>query len=349
MDNEETTGRLLSEMRRIDDKIMSLVGERLRISSEIGLIGEECPDTGFSVLERFRALGDMVGMNRTAAEELCRIITEQSSAAESLSKHKEQTKKNIAVVGGSGQMGKAIVRLFREMGHEVTVIDPAAGNGLTTEDAKDSDAVAIAVPISSVSKILEELDAVCREDTLIFDISSLKTPFVENLKKLAKRRKVCSVHPMFGPSVRSIHGRNLIVCDCGSEAAVNQAKGLFDGRGAEIKIIPVDKHDEYMSYVLGLSHIVNIVFFTVLRNSGIPFEEFRSLSSTTFDKMTDTFMSVALEDPSLYYEIQNLNMNRDRMLHELDEGIRQVSEAAASDDSKAFEELMLEGKEYLKV
>ncbi len=65
--------------------------------------------------------------------------------------------------------------------------------------------------------------------------------------------------------------------------------------------------------------------------------------------MTDTFMSVALEDPNLYYEIQNLNMNRDRMLHELDEGIKQVSEAAASEDSKAFEEIMREGKRYLNV
>ncbi len=349
MDDKENTNRLLSEMRRIDDKIMSMVGERLRVSAEIGLSGTECPDTGFSVLERFRALGDMVGMNRTAAEELCRILTEQSSAVESLSRNKERKKQKIAVIGGGGQMGKAIARLFKEMGHEILIVDPVTGNGKTIGDAKDSDVAVIAVPISSVSDVLAELDAVCREDALIFDISSLKTPFIDDLKELAKRRKVCSVHPMFGPSVRSIHGRNLIVCDCGSESATEQAVGLMDGRGAEIKIIPVDKHDEYMSYVLGLSHIVNIVFFTVLKNSGISFEEFRSLSSTTFDKMTDTFMSVALEDPNLYYEIQNLNMNRDRMLHELDEGIKQVSEAAASEDSKAFEEIMREGKRYLNV
>lgn len=349
MSNQENTDRLLSEMRRIDDSIMSLVGERLRVSAEIGLTGAECPDTRFSVLERFRSLGDMIGMNRTASEELCRIITDQSSAVESLSKHKEQIAQNIAVIGGGGQMGKAVARLFRNMGHGISVVDPVVSNGLTIKDVKDSDIVVIAVPISSVSEILTELDAVCREDALIFDISSLKSPFINDLKKLAERRNVCSVHPMFGPSVRSIHGRNVIICDCGSETAVNRAMDLFDGRGADMKIIPVDKHDEYMSYILGLSHIVNITFFTVLKNSGIPFEEFRSMSSTTFDKMTDTFMSVALEDPSLYYEIQNLNVNRDRMLRELDKGIRQVSEAAASDDPKTFEDIMLEGKEYLKV
>lgn len=348
MSSKADKDRLFSEMRRVDDKIMSLVGERLRISAEIGLTEADCTNKEFSTLERFRIMGDMIGMNRTAAEELYRILTEQSSAVESLSKRKDQAKQNISVIGGSGQMGRAFVRLFENMGHEVMIIDPIAENNLTVEDVGDSDIVVIATPISSVSDILSDLDKVCRDDALIFDISSLKSPFIKDLEQLARRRNVCSVHPMFGPSVRSIHGRNLIVCDCGSETAVELAVNLLNDRGAKIKIIPLEKHDEYMSYVLGLSHIVNIAFFTVLRNSEIPFEEFISLSSTTFDRMTDTFMSVALEDPELYYEIQNLNADRDRMLDELDRGIEQVSKAAASEDSEMFKELMLKGKEYLK-
>lgn len=348
MSDKENLNGLLSEMRRVDDKIMEFIGERLRISAKIGELNNECPDSMFSTAERFRSMGDMVGMNGKAAEELCRILTEESAIVRTLSHEDESPKLKVAVVGGQGQMGRAMGRLLKDSGHEITVIDPRAKNNLSLADTADSDVVVIATPISAVSDILSELDGICREDALIFDISSLKSPFVNKLKDLAEHRKVCSVHPMFGPAVRSMHGRNLVICDCGSEDAVNAAKTFLDGRGADIRIIPVDEHDRYMSYVLGLSHIVNIAFFTVLEKSGIPFKELRSLSSTTFDKMTDTIMSVALEEPELYHEIQNLNRDRDAMLSELKDAIASVSEAAASEDSENFTELMLRGREYLE-
>ena len=40
-------------------------------------------------------------------------------------------------------------------------------------------------------------------------------------------------------------------------------------QGANMKTMDVDEHDRFMSYVLGLSHIVNIAFFTVLEERHI--------------------------------------------------------------------------------
>lgn len=245
-------------------------------------------------------------------------------------------------------MGRMMQRLISRSEHNIIVIDPTVKNGKIIEDASDVDVVIVSVPISSVSETLEALNRICRDDTLIFDISSLKSPFVHILKDMASTRNVCSIHPMFGPSIRSMHGRNLIICDCGSSEAVKMAKELLSEQGADIKVIPVDEHDRYMSYVLGLSHIVNIAFFTVLERSGIPFKELCSVSSTTFDKMIDTNMSVALEDPRLYYEIQHLNVSRNRMLSELSDAIDAVSEAALSDEPTDFTKLMLKGREYLE-
>lgn len=345
---------LRSGMRRIDDSIMELIGERLKIAEKIGVIkaaaGKGVRDVAVerATLERFRVLADMIGLSPEAAEDICRILTEQSISVQASIPRGSSERKNIAIIGGQGQMGRMMQRLLGRSGHEIIVIDPAAKNGRSLRDAAESDIVIVSVPISSVSEVLRDLDKVCRNDALIFDISSLKSPFLHMLKDMATRRRVCSVHPMFGPSVRSMHGRNLIVCDCGSDDAVNMAVELMKDQGADIRVIPVDQHDRYMSYVLGLSHIVNIAFFTVLERSGIPFREICSVASTTFDKMIDTNMSVALEDPHLYYEIQHLNINRDRMLSELGDAIRAVSDAALSDDPEEFGDLMLRGRGYLE-
>lgn len=351
MDNLED---LRSGMRRVDDGIMELIGERLKMSEKMGIIkasnNENIHDAEVerAVLERFRAMGDMIGMNQEAAEDICKILIEQSMVMQAVGPKVKPVKKKIAIVGGHGQMGRMMQRLLGRLGHEIIVIDPTIKNGMKIEDASDVDVAIISVPISSVSGTLEALDRVCRGDALIFDISSLKSPFSHILKDMASVRNVCSIHPMFGPSARTMHGRNLIICDCGSQQAVDMAIELLSEQGADIKVIPVDDHDRYMSYVLGLSHIVNIAFFTVLERSGIPFKELCSVSSTTFDKMIDTNMSVALEDPRLYYEIQHLNVSRNRMLSELGSAINAVSEAALSDGPENFNELMLRGREYLE-
>ncbi|MDR0524138.1 MAG: prephenate dehydrogenase [Candidatus Methanoplasma sp.] len=251
----------------------------------------------------------------------------------------------ICIVGGCGKMGGWMARLFERSGHSVSIVDPASGNGLALDAAAGCDAVAVSAPISSVGGILAELDGICG-DQLIFDVSSLKSPFAGALRDMGGRRRVCSVHPMFGPGEASIHGRNIIVCDCGSAEAMDMAEDLFGGRGAIFTRMPVEDHDRHMSYVLGLSHAVNIAFFTVLERSGIPFSVFENVASTTFGKSIDTNRSVALEDPSLYYEIQHLNSGREDMWREFSDAVDAVRRASLSDDPSEFRELMDRGRAF---
>ena len=80
-------------------------------------------------------------------------------------------RKSIAIIGGHGQMGRMMQRLLGRSDHEIVIIDPAAKNGRSLGDAADADIVIVSVPISSVSGVLRDLDGICREDALIFDIS----------------------------------------------------------------------------------------------------------------------------------------------------------------------------------
>lgn len=341
-----------TEIQDIDHEILALMKRRLELAR---LVGEDKVSRNAAVrnipqenkvIDRYRGYALENGMNPVYAEQVCRILMQESIEIQASLPRTAARMRHIAIVGGYGKMGRWFADLLKGAGHRVDIIDPSSGNGLVLEDAKWADSVIVSVPISRTGPILRKLDEICKPDALIFDVASLKSPFIDVLKDMGSRRRVCSVHPMFGPSAESMYERNVIVCECGSDEAVDEAVELLGNHGADVRRMPVDEHDMYMSYVLGLSHAVNIAFFTVLDRSGIDFQDMKSVASTTFNKLMDTNESVALEDPYLYYEIQHLNSNREQMLREFDSAVHDVVDAALSDDPRAFKDLMDRGREY---
>lgn len=339
-------------IREIDFQILELMKKRLELAREVGKNKVETNSavrnipTENKVIDRYRGFALENGMNPVYAENICKMLMQESIEIQAAMPRKASVLRHIAIIGGYGKMGRWLADLFKECGHRVDIIDPSSGNGLTVDDCKWADTVIISIPISRTGPMLEKIDKIAKDDALIFDIASLKSPHISILRDMGSKRKVCSVHPMFGPSAGSMYDRNLIICDCGNADAVKEACELLGNHGANVRCMPVEEHDKYMSYVLGLSHAVNIAFFTVLQRSGISYEDMKSVASTTYSKLMESNLSVALEDPYLYYEIQHLNANREAMLGDFDKSVRDVVDAALSDSPVAFKELMDKGREY---
>ncbi len=335
-----------------DRQIMDLIAQRMELAAQVG--GYKAEHGGDvrnraveeKVAQRYRKYAEERRLNPDYAEQICRLLMQEAVEIEAAIPRASNRPRHIAIVGGNGHMGRWLNRFFSGEGHRVDCIDPSLPNGLTLADAAKADTVVVSVPISKVDGVLRDLDRICPPTTVVFDITSLKSPFIKTLCALAQHRPVCSVHPMFGPSAASVCDRNLLICDCGNQTAVEAAQHLFGNHGANIRVIPVEQHDVYMSYVLGLSHAVNIALFTVLDRSGIPSKELDTVASTTYRKMTDTNRSVALENPFLYYEIQHLNINRDAVLAEFDRSVRDVVKAASDNNPTAFRALMDAGRRY---
>ena len=76
---------------------------------------------------------------------------------------------------------------------------------------------------------------------------------------------------------------------------------------AEQLEMSIDEHDRLMAYVLGLSHALNLAFFTALAESGELVPRLQRMSSTTFDAQLKVASLVATDNPHLYFEIQALN------------------------------------------
>jgi len=344
---------LRNEIRKRDEEIIRLISERTELAKKVGEYkrSHDLPvrnvEVEKKVIARYVESGTGKGLSKEVMENVSKALIKEAVDAES-SLPKKMDPKKLAIIGGAGKMGNWTAELLKASGHEIMIVDPAANNGLTIEDCEGCDIVIVSVPIHLTLTTLTKLEAICDKDCLIFDLTSLKTPIEDKLRTMAKTHKVCSVHPMFGPSATSMYARNLIICDCGNGEAVEEAKELFDDRGGNIRVMDLSEHDGYMSYVLGLTHAVNIVLFTVLERSGYTFEDLLTVSSTTFNKGLDTNRSVASEDPMLYYEIQHMNSHKDEMWSLCSKVVNELMEKALDDDPEGFVNLMNAGKKYFE-
>ena len=152
---------------------------------------------------------------------------------------------------------------------------------------------------------------------------------------------------MFGPDTELLSGRHVIFVDVGNKEAIEAARALFASTMAERVVMTLDEHDRLIAYVLGLSHALNIAFFTALANSGEAAPRLAQLSSTTYDAQVDVATRVASESPELYFEIQSLNDYGRESLAALRAAVERLWQAVADNNAADFAAMMQHGREYL--
>ena len=111
-------------------------------------------------------------------------------------------------------------------------------------------------------------------------------------------------------------------------------------------VMGLEEHDRLIAYVLGLSHAVNIAFFTALARSGEAAPRLLRMSSTTFDAQFDIASEVARESPELYFEIQRLNDYGAESLDALAQAVDHLRSAVQQGDQGRFSAMMRQGCDY---
>jgi chorismate mutase / prephenate dehydrogenase len=138
----------------------------------------------------------------------------------------------------------------------------------------------------------------------------------------------------------------VLFIDMGSAEALREAQTIFASTMAQQVVMNLDEHDRLIAYVLGLSHALNIAFFTALAESGEAAPRLAAMSSTTYDAQVDIAQNVAQESPDLYFEIQSLNDYGRESLQALRSAVERIWQSVSRDDQKEFTALMLQGREY---
>jgi chorismate mutase/prephenate dehydrogenase len=140
----------------------------------------------------------------------------------------------------------------------------------------------------------------------------------------------------------------VIFVDLGVPEANAAARELFGSTMATLVDMDLESHDRLIAYVLGLSHALNIAFFTALAESGEAAPRLATLSSTTFDAQLKVAAAVARDNPELYFEIQNLNDYGTESLSALLYAVERLRSVVRAGDLNGFRALMERGKAYLE-
>lgn len=352
---------LRAGLSNVDSRLIELIAERQRLA---GQIGRNKQSTGRAtrdferekdVLEMARQKAESLSIDPNVAEEIIRTLIRSSLTSQERDRVVAEGKGNgrsVLVIGGAGKMGGWFADFFASQGFAVTIADPGAEDAANQfsdwkEAGVDYDVVVVATPLAVSGRILSDL-ADLRPAGLIFDIGSLKTPLREGLERLKNAGcRVASLHPMFGPETELLSGRHLIFVDAGSAEATVTAKALFSATMVEELDMNLDDHDRLIAYVLGLSHALNIAFFTALADSGEAAPQLAKLSSTTFDAQLLVAALVAQDNPYLYFEIQKLNRFGIAALDALCDSAGKIRQLVSSGDESGFVSLMQKGRDYL--
>jgi len=355
---------LRSALTSLDGQLLELVARRQALSEQVAAVkratGRATRDFARErdVILRGRTTAEGLGISPDLAESLLRQLIQSSLATQEQARVAAQAHgsgKRALVIGGHGKMGGWFAEFLASQGFRVAIADPKgslAGFDVVADwqtDALDFDLIVLATPLSATASLLQVL-ARRAPRGLIFDLCSLKTPLRAGLDALVKAGcRVTSVHPMFGPDTELLSGRHVIFIDLGNAEALAQAQELFAPTMAERVVMDLDEHDRLIAYVLGLSHALNIAFFTALADSGEAAPRLAKLSSTTFDSQLEVASRVAAESPDLYFEIQSSNEYGSESLLALQKAVERLVATVKTKNATEFTAIMNRGRAYLEV
>jgi len=224
----------------------------------------------------------------------------------------------IAVIGGSGNMGRWFARFALKEGHQVTITGrnrvklreagKQIGVEVTTDNieaVKSSQVILISVPIDNIEAVVEQIGPHTNTEQLIVDITSVKVLPMAAMHRHIKSGKVLGMHPMFGPGARDIANRSFMLTPTNEEekTIAERAREYLEDREARVTLVSPEEHDEIMTVVLGLSHFIAIVAGdTILRFNRL--RQMGAASGITFKLLSTLTESVISEDPKLYASLQ---------------------------------------------
>ena len=351
---------LRNALTTVDRELLELVGKRLSLAKQIGAVkrDRDRPTRDYGrekvVIDNARLEARDRGYDPQVAEDLMRILIRSSLTAQEQDRVAAQGiggGRRALVIGGAGKMGGWFARFLDSQGYTVVISDPDRGAFPQIDwrsHALDQEIIVVATPLRTTDEVLREL-AERNIAGVVFDLGSLKSPLREGLRALVERgAAVCSIHPMFGPDTALLSDRHVVFVDVGHRGAVEAARALFAPTMATCVDMGLDEHDRMIAYVLGLSHALNIAFFTALVTSGENAPRLAALSSTTFDAQLAIAAAVSRENPDLYYDIQCLNTHGSAALDALCSAAETIRSAVDAGDRARFVSLMEAGETYLR-
>jgi len=213
--------------------------------------------------------------------------------------------KEIAIIGVNGKMGKWFANYFHKIGFKVRGFD--TNNEIKEKfiDKANSlvsailqiDYVLLCTPTKNTPEIIRLIAKEMKRGSYLIEISSHKAKTAQTLLKTPSKVNPICIHPMFGPGIKNIKGKNIIIVPIkDAQKELTATKSLFPG--ANFVTIDATEHDKKIAVILGLTHLINIAFANILaKDEKISLTE--KMAGTTFKAQRIIAESILTESAEL--------------------------------------------------
>ncbi|MFX0032962.1 MAG: prephenate dehydrogenase/arogenate dehydrogenase family protein [Candidatus Hodarchaeota archaeon] len=272
---------------------------------------------------------------------------------------------NLTIIGGSGGMGKVFAKYFKKHGFNITlharnedILKRAAYElnvnfDLSLEKSvKDADIVMVSVPITQTADLIRKVAPFLKNDSLIFDITSLKSDVVRVFEQIRREYPIncLSLHPMFGPGIKDMKNYNILLLKIGGTESyskkVDDLLSLFKSDGIVVTETTPELHDKYIAMTLGIPHMFNILFLNLLRRINEPLSELTKYAGTTFLLQKVFAESIIQREMEMFGEIQIQNKEFQKVLDEFENLLKEYIIIIQSKDKQGFIDLFYDGLNY---
>lgn len=248
------------------------------------------------------------------------------------------------IIGGNGNMGKWMKKLLEKHNFKVLVSDTRTRLS-NKELAEKSDIIIFSVPIGKTVEIIKQVLPYTRQDQMLMDLTSIKTPAVNAMK--GSPCEILSIHPMFSHTIESLKGQRVIFCKITEKDYTKKIKDLFIKEGVLITESTPDKHDKIMATIQGLTHFNTIVTAHALMKLGVDIDESMKYTSPIYKIRMDMIGRILAQDPKLYAEIETLNPYTLRSVEQLRNSAHELIRHIEIGDVEGFIEFFNKSSKYL--
>ncbi len=245
---------------------------------------------------------------------------------------------SVGIIGGTGGMGGWFADLLRREGCVVYLA--GRKRGMPQEQmATICNVVVVSVPIEVTREVIEYVGPLMRKDSLLMDLTSIKREPLEAMLEYA-RCEVVGCHPLFGPTIGSLAGQNVILCPGRGTFWFSWLKALLEKNHAHVTVADAQKHDRMMSLIQVLNHLHTIHLGMVLANENVTSAELCDWSTPVFGSKLAWIRKIFLDQPSMYSEILAKNPHLDEICSQYERAWRSMEKTIGLKDPSRIIELI---------
>lgn len=250
--------------------------------------------------------------------------------------------KNIVVIGLGLIGGSLALDLKKRCKSRIFGIDANKSNvkkaielDIIDEEAsftsiKNADVVIVAVPVNVVPEVLKKVLDNVGEDTMVFDVGSVKKRICESVQQHPKREHFVAAHPLAGTefsgpeaAIYNLFDQKVtIICEADKTdwKQLDKALSIFKKLNMRIKMMNPEEHDRHIAYVSHLSHVSSFMLGKTVLEIEKNEQHIFDMASTGFASTVRLAKSEANTWSPIFLE------NKDNVVKSLNEYIKNLEE-----------------------